>query len=602
MTTEPSDHDLAAAVETGVLQFAESFLRAQDDREGEAQQMDALVPSGLSAPQAIAAAFAVARAQGWLVDLCARCLADRIVSRRFAALAAAAGAGPGSIAAQAWVNDENPFYDTLLQANGLLQAADFVCRIEVDGAHRGTGFLVRPDIVLTAGHVITPPEGGPPLIGPGGATEPDAGARIEVLFSDRIELIAGRRRRSRPVVVGLAPDWLIAREAPGAGAPGPEPDYALIRLERAPLLQPDGLALAADDPYPNDPLLIIQHPKAKPLCHAFGDIDRYDKATTSFTHTTNTEPGSSGAPCLSTDFRVLGIHGGEVRGADPPRNAAFAVTRVAEVLARIPPALAPARYLDQFRLAGGQDRLVVGRHETQDWVRAALAGGGGARILAVSPPQAGARGCGMSFTADLLEALLPPDRHRVVRLSADQFSTDDPVAFARRLCMGAGAPAGLDLPAGPAGDTTLEGWLRREFTGAVLAQLDQLRGGRIIWLVLDDLLRATLAEGTGLREFLDLIYEGAAERPWLRILLLGYETAPPPGAAAVLERVVLPAITPQMIRDRFEERLAAMTDADLVARIRAAFLPLWQYLASIAPDKQLSFAADAASPFVKDLG
>lgn len=599
LTISEVDRDLAAAVEVGLLQFAQTFLSAQDDRETRAQDLDALVPTDLAPQEAIACAFGLAREQGWLADLCARCMADRIVLRRFATIAAEANATPGSIAMQAWVNDQSPFYDTLLQAQGLIHVADFVCRILVDGEHRGTGFLVRPDVVLTAGHVLSAPDGGDPLVGAGGAAEPDAADRIEVLFSDRIELISGRRRRIPPRRFAVADDWLLAHEVPDGTATG-QTDYALIRLEAAPNLQPDALALVNEAPFPGDSMLIIQHPRANPVCHSFGSIDRPDPGIGIFTHTTNTEPGSSGAPCFSPDFRVVGIHSGEVRGANPPRNAALSSAVVAPVLDRLPQIPAPARYVTEFRLRGGGDRMVVGREETQDWMRAALSGGGG-RILAVSAPEPGVRRCGMTFTADLLQALLPAGEHRIVRLSADQFSNDEPTGFARRLCGGAGAPASLTLSTGPGPDSTPESWLRREFTDEVLGHLDVLRGDRMLWLVLDDLMRATLAERNGLREFLDLIYEAAADRPWLRIILLGYDTAPPPGAAPILERMTLPPINADMIREEFEIRLGSLQDKNAAERIRANLAGLWSLLPSLSSDDQLDFAADIAATAVKDL-
>ncbi len=597
-----ADMQLARAVSVSSDQFAETFTRAQSGSREEIKNFDAFVRSDILTADAIGRGFAIARADNWLGDLCAQCLADRIVTRAFVAEAARQTAEPGLVAAQARINPLSPFRDTLLEANGLIRVADFVCRILVDGAHRGTGFLVRPDIVMTAGHVMTPPmPGNAPLVGAGGAAEPDAADRIEVLFDDKVDIVGGRRRRNKPRRFAVAKDWLVARSAPeiGAGnvANAPVADYALIRLERAPLLQPGGLELADQDPFPADPLLIVQHPDARPMCHAEGNVDKPDRATHFFTHSVNAEGGSSGAPCFSIEFKVVGLHSGEVLNSNPHRNTALSISVPAAVLAGIPINPAPLRYLSKMTLRGGELRVVAGREETQDWIRASV-DGSGPQILAVSPTAE--RKTGMSFTADLIEALLPRDQHRIVRLSAGQFRNHSPQEFARGMLTAAGAAATLALDDTPDPDTTLEAWLRRVFVPAVLDQLEILRDGRMVWLVLDDL-RLPLADGNGLRDFLDLLYESVAVRPWFRIVLLGYGATPPPGAAAHFGRIDLPQITPDAIKAAFDSQLATITDAAVVARVLTNFLPLWNFLPQIVPLDKLDFVAKIVAPYVSEL-
>ncbi|MCB1342221.1 MAG: trypsin-like peptidase domain-containing protein [Pseudooceanicola sp.] len=593
-----ADRDLAAFVAVSPLAFAQAFIAAQADT-AQPVSFDAVVPANLSAPDALAEGFAVARKQDWLDDLCARLIADRMVTRDFLAVAAKQTAAEGLIAAQARIEALSPFRDTLLDAQGLLHVAGFVCRIEVDGKHRGTGFLVRPDVVMTAGHVLTPLDGGDPLI-VAGQPMPDAHTRVEVLFDDKIEMISGRRRRTRPRrFAPIAPPdpWLLGHSAPVVGAGGVAAagvaDYALFRLDAAPLPVPEGLALGPQDPFATDPLLIVQHPKARAMCHAFGNVDLPDAATRVFTHTVNTEEGSSGAPCFAIDFRVVGLHNGAVLNADPPRNSALSISVPAAILANLPLAPAPLRYLRDLRLASGQDRLVVGRTETQDWLRAALHPTG-PRILAVTPT---ARKTGMSFTADILSALLPRDAHILIRLSAEQFRNDAPPAFAARLFDAAGLPAGQFQPPDP--NTTPDSWLRLQFTPRLLETLDRFRAGRMVWLSLDDL-RLPLADGNGLRDLLDLLYDSVATHDWLRILLLGYGTTPSLTAAPHLSRIDLPPISPEAIRAAFDLRLAGL-DAAEAAPVRANLNALWQFLPGLDADKRLDFAAAAVAPFVAQL-
>lgn len=597
--SEP-DLILAREVSVGTQQFAATFLRAQSAREAVPRQFDAVVASDRTGTEAIATAFAIARTEMWLDDLCTQCVTDRIVTREFVTQAAQQTAAPGLIAVQARIDPLSRFRDTLLEANGLIRVADFVCRILVDGAHRGTGFLVRSDVVMTAGHVLTPNHpGDAPIVGPGGAAEPDSADRIEILFDDKIEIIAGRRRRSKPRRFGVAKNWLIACSAPDIGpgsvASSLVPDYALIQLDSAPLFLPGGLDLADQEPFSADPLLIVQHPDGRPISHAEGNVDHPDPATRFFTHSVNAEGGSSGAPCFSVDFKVVGLHNGAVLNSAPRRNNALSITVPAAVLAKVPLAAAPVRYLSRMTLENAQLRLVVGRQETQDWLRASLAGRG-SRILAIPPTPE--RKTGMSFTADLIAALLPQDQHRVIRLSAEQFRNDDPPSFARRMFAAAGAPITLSLNDTPDPNTTLEGWLRRVFVPGIMDQLNGLRGGRMVWLILDDL-RLTLADGNGLRECLDLIYAGVVDRPWFRVVLLGYGATPSPDIADHFGRVDLPPISPGLIKAAFETRLNTLTDAAQVATIRATFQSLWNMVVKDdTAAENLDGAANVVAPFL----
>lgn len=595
------DLKLAREVCVGPQQFSESFMRAQADRDGARKSFDSVVKVDLPPEEAIATAFALARAETWLDALCNQCVVDRIATHGFVNEAARQTAAPGLVAAQARIQEDSPFRDTLLEGTGLIKVADYICRILVDGVHRGTGFLVRSDLVMTAGHVMTPPRpGDPPLVGIGGAAEPDAADRIEVLFDDKIELIAGRRSR-KPRRFTVAESWLVARSAPvlGAGNVAAEamPDYALIRLASAPLLKPGGLDLQDDDPFPKLPLLIVQHPAARPMCHANGIVEMPGPAANFFLHDVNTDGGSSGAPCFSTDFKVVGVHSGEVLGSNPRRNALLSIRIPAGVLAAIPQTAPAPTFLTQLTLPDGRQRAVVGRQETQNWLRDCL-GGSTRRILAVNATAA--RKTGMSFTGDLFEALLPRDQHRIVRLSAEQFRNASPQEFARQLLQSAGGAATLSLPAQPDANSTRVSWLRRDFVTKLLDQLDTLRAGRLVWLILDDL-RLALAEGNGLRECLDLMYAEVAIRDWLRIALLGYGATPAPEVADHLHRVDLQPIAPEELNGFLQARIAALGSAEARNLLKKTFDPLWGHVGSLPEINRLDFAADLVTAFMPQL-
>lgn len=588
------DLDLARQVRVGIQPFTTTFERAQAGRDP-VIRFDSAVPPDLTPEEAVATAFAHARADGWLNDLCAQCIVDRIVTREFLLQAARQTAGVGQLAAQALVNQNSRFKDTVLEAEGLLYVADFVCRIEIGGSHKGTGFLVRPDMVMTADHVIAS------LVGPGGAVLPDSATALQVIFDDKIEMISGRRTR-KPRSFGVMSNWLVTRGGAAvvagvASVDSATPDYAVIQLDSTPLPLPFGLTLSKNDSFADDPLLIVQHPGGQPMSHDDGKVLLPDAVTQVFTHNVSALPGSSGAPCFNDVFEVVGIHSGEKLGAVPQCNAALAIATPAKILAQIPPStgLAP-RYQSQMPLANGEVHPVLGREETQDWRRLSLADGK-LRILAVSP--VASRKVGMSFTADLVASDLPADQHRLIRLSAEKFRNDSPQDFARKLFAGAGAPATLALPAGPDADTTRDAWLRYTFVPEVLTRLDGLRDGRAVWLVLDDL-RETLADGTGLRECLDLLYAGIIDRPWLRILLLGYGATPTPEVGAMMQRITLPPISITDFEAFVRARLAVLSQAEQKA-VLAQFTRMWAFLPKLPVPDQLDYAADVVTGILTGL-
>jgi hypothetical protein len=61
-------------------------------------------------------------------------------------------------------------------------------------------------------------------------------------------------------------------------------------------------------PAAGSPLIILQHPAAKPLKMAFGSVVDQNAAPNRVSYTVNTEPGSSGSPCFNTGLDAVAIH------------------------------------------------------------------------------------------------------------------------------------------------------------------------------------------------------------------------------------------------------------------------------------------------------
>lgn len=209
------------------------------------------------------------------------------------------------------VRSDLSFLDVRAWTLGLLRAQRTVCRIDVSGSERGTGFLVARDLVLTNHHVIS-----------------------DVLGTDGRSVALHFDFHSIPIdpsrAVTLARSWLVASSPPspldtqplssrGGAEPGVDTlDFALLRLARPAgddevggsfrgFLQPEVIPSA----YRVDaPIAILQHPKGRPQQVALDTkgIVAVNAARTRMRYRTNTEPGSSGSPCFDLAWRLVGLH------------------------------------------------------------------------------------------------------------------------------------------------------------------------------------------------------------------------------------------------------------------------------------------------------
>src|SRR5262249_41965239 len=206
------------------------------------------------------------------------------------------------------------FEDVLTWVPRLIQTRDAVCRFEPQppktpdqpgpDAGFGSGFLVGPDVVMTADHNVVKYWG-----------DQHAARQIALRFDCY-------KRPDGTVTPGtehsLADDWQILR------SPKEELDFALIRLARpaaADLIEgrPRGFVkLTPDSIGKTDPFFVLQHPgieeppgspylRAQPMKLSFGSVDRIVSANR-VGYKVNTNPGSSGSPCATQDWRIVGLH------------------------------------------------------------------------------------------------------------------------------------------------------------------------------------------------------------------------------------------------------------------------------------------------------
>ncbi|TDR44905.1 trypsin-like peptidase [Tahibacter aquaticus] len=213
-----------------------------------------------------------------------------------------------------------------------------VCKIQYRGAAAGTGFLVGPAAVLTNWHVVQ------------AAVEAGDVASLACTFG-YIARDDGTREAGIDVAVREVADHSPYAPAELTATPDqPEPtddelDYALLLLDVAVGAQehagkPARGWLAVRDAVaelaPDATLFIVQHPDGAPMKLALDTsayIGRFGGGRR-LRYRTNTEPGSSGSPCLDLDWQLVALHHyGDPAWQKPLFNQGVPIERIARRLA-----------------------------------------------------------------------------------------------------------------------------------------------------------------------------------------------------------------------------------------------------------------------------
>jgi hypothetical protein len=209
-----------------------------------------------------------------------------------------------------------PDVDAWVWATQLLRQMRRVCRVEVDGAPIGTGFLVGPDVVLTNHHVLAD-----------AIREEADGGRVVCRFGYHIS-DGGVPPEGIPVALTpVFKEWHLD-SSPGltdpeenAGVPVPtgnQLDHAFVRLGQSignePIF-PGGpvrgwvkMPAAAPALAAGMPMAILQHPQAEPVKLALDTQSVLSVGQTRVRYTTNTDQGSSGSPCFDTHWGLVALH------------------------------------------------------------------------------------------------------------------------------------------------------------------------------------------------------------------------------------------------------------------------------------------------------
>jgi hypothetical protein len=310
------------------IQDFEQLLRFRLDRN-----LDA-ISSRFEAPTSVVRrVIETADAEGWLQALVAAALEARPNNPRIQAVASAMGVStlastpaPGLEGDRLW--NPSSWRRQLSPLEGQ------ICRVEAGGRSFGTGFLIGPDLILTADFVLSD------------VIEHRIGTE-DVIFRFDYKADASGDVVSRGTEFRLKRRWLVARspwknELEGLG-------YALISVDGSPGVQPIGgstfeaettlrkwieLPPAPRLPQAAEGLMILHHPLGMPLKATMDAkaVLGFSADRTRLYHSVNTEPGSSGSPCFGlVDLQLLAMHIGSSESGWAGQQANIAVTMAAIV-------------------------------------------------------------------------------------------------------------------------------------------------------------------------------------------------------------------------------------------------------------------------------
>jgi hypothetical protein len=214
-----------------------------------------------------------------------------------------------------------------LWRSALGQVETQICRVEMAGIPAGNGFLVGPDLVLTAHHCVQ------------AAIEQERPEEIAFRFDQRVS--GSKVVSSGTVYAPAGADWLVSHVAPTAPPASGSLDYALVRLSRPAGAEPVGGDRAEPDAPPrrwldllssaeprSGALLIVYYSRGQPMKLALSE--RFERNAGVIEFFGNTTPGASGAPCFDAQWKLAGM----VVGRSPQQRAAL-VSPIEAIVASI---------------------------------------------------------------------------------------------------------------------------------------------------------------------------------------------------------------------------------------------------------------------------
>lgn len=402
-------------------------------------------------------------------------------------------------------NATEPFVNARSFFEGMEAARYRVCAVWVrkEGAARGkfvgTGFLVTPDLVLTARHVVDSLlETGPARFVAGlvvpGQEVPKPGSEARLGFAFDYWTGSGRfDQLGKPLDVTFERPkkaWLewSSEKHPYDGVRhdfGPPDicklhDCALVRLER-----PIGAALAGNSGgrmrgwvrIPDAPaeletgnaIAILQHPASGPQVFDKGRYRNMDAARARIWYETEASGGSSGSPCFDSGPSLVGFHNAgwptEYQGETATCNQGVFI---AQLLAGLPEHVleasrsnsVPDQALWSLSEPPAVPEPVLGRREFIQIASDLFVPESGRRVLVVEqakhePPHARS---GKSFSARILKALARSRAALVVEFRAEAIQKMPPESFLAAISQQMGMLNVSEAPPKPTDERQLSRW------------------------------------------------------------------------------------------------------------------------------------------------
>lgn len=293
----------------------------------------------------------------------------------------------------------------------------------------GTGFLVAPDLLLTSGHVFEP------AINQHGLDwiPQHCAVYFDYSASPPIQSWQDTRNDVRRVEL-VAENWLVefSPSAPNEGLinacqPGrPEQlmkhlDFALVRLKETVGLDsaarsggrrrewiriPDKLPLLGIDSFVN----IAQHPAGLPRRLGIGRYGEPCKSLSRLWYDTEADNGSSGAPCLTRELVLVGIHNAAYHppGEERKYNQAVRIDVVwAKVRHIIEDALStlvipPPTAIWNVSVDPEETKIVLGREAFGSWLSRAFQDSPARKSDRVYAAESNAASSGKTFSLEIL--------------------------------------------------------------------------------------------------------------------------------------------------------------------------------------------------------
>lgn len=529
--------------------------------EMRAKYIDLLAPNDLNNwPEQLKALVAHLLEKGWLErfknELFNLSQSKPILRRILAGQMAVDDDGAAEFGAlQSLNNKVQPFLNSKSFFDGIEAARYQVCAIWVNSPYRheaeilGSGFLIAPDLVLTAFHVVQDlvvmTQDQPTTM----QVQPGSDQKLAFLF-DYWAPIAMLEVDKPPLgikVVRPVQDWLkwARPQHPQDGLthifgqPSIKTylDCAVIRLAERVGAASAGvgggrmrgwqvLNGAVRLPQTGAALALLQHPSGGPQMFDKGDFKDHDPSPARLYYKTNAEGGSSGSPCFDGNPSLIGFHNaGRPKAYSGPTqdcNQGVLITPVIdELTATSPELLAESRARPKndpglWSLSDDREHPepILGRTDFKDAVYALFDPRASQRVVVVSEDSAATAvgKSGKSFSTRILRAIARRRPATVVEFAAEKIRALRPEAFLEELGQRIGLMSMPGRPEKPAGERQETRWAANDLPkwigqliedrakerglaapevvansaeGAALGQ--ELVARELIWIAIDDI-------------------------------------------------------------------------------------------------------------------